>query len=478
MFFKQERHTFFRPLNGKWREITVACIQELYARLYSPEADYTDHVSRPDLRDMFLYVIRKTPVMEAASSPADTDSLPGIDPSSEQALASSLINVLEKEGWLERYTDKAALLTAFRFSRAGKLFAEAFLWLDNPRGKTRQRNVRNTRNALQAFRETLDAYDLIDALEYSQRVVLDISDDIAFLNELKQDLLTSAMRNTAVEDFLAFMEKHFRPDLSVRLAADSVEKHRTRIMEIIEDIRLLPRERFEAVEPKIRALLTSAEIRTKSRYLVLDVLDRIERTIDAACEAKLPQLRAALNGFIKRSALITKQATAIIAGMGTERISQAIDAVAALPAEAQEARLAAAGLHMQMPVIRLPDPAAFRARRPIERQTAATVTTLTHASREALLAAAIAEAEAMAFAVSPTHIKRDLIERLQGETHLQLSQLPAGDVTSILTLVHAIEAVSATAEQGDRPLEIAPLHTPFATPYLTLEDFVIRNKDE
>ncbi len=34
-FFCDERLHFFRPLTGKYREQVMACLRELYARLYS-----------------------------------------------------------------------------------------------------------------------------------------------------------------------------------------------------------------------------------------------------------------------------------------------------------------------------------------------------------------------------------------------------------------------------------------------------------
>jgi hypothetical protein len=65
--------------------------------------------------------------------------------------------------WLEQFAERTGLVTAFRFSRPGKLFAEALWSLDRP-SRSRQRNMRGCRKALEAaLSERGDAHDLVDA---------------------------------------------------------------------------------------------------------------------------------------------------------------------------------------------------------------------------------------------------------------------------------------------------------------------------
>ena len=79
-----------------------------------------------------------------------------------------IIRILVQDGWLEQFPDRQGLVTAFRFTRPGKLFAEAFWSLNRP-SRSRQRNMRSCRNALDAaLSERGDAHDLVDAYEYAE----------------------------------------------------------------------------------------------------------------------------------------------------------------------------------------------------------------------------------------------------------------------------------------------------------------------
>ena len=57
MFFEAERQSFFRPLNGKRRELVAACLRSLYERLHGPGADYAQNLTRDSLRDLLMPVI-------------------------------------------------------------------------------------------------------------------------------------------------------------------------------------------------------------------------------------------------------------------------------------------------------------------------------------------------------------------------------------------------------------------------------------
>lgn len=62
MFFEAERQNFFRPLNGKRRELVAACIRSLYERLHGPGADYSQNLTRDSLRDVLMPAILNTPL--------------------------------------------------------------------------------------------------------------------------------------------------------------------------------------------------------------------------------------------------------------------------------------------------------------------------------------------------------------------------------------------------------------------------------
>src|SRR5690606_2833599 len=98
------------------------------------------------------------------------------------------------------------------------------------------RNTRNTRNALDAFAQQGEIHDLLDAFEYSERIISDFTDVIAELDERKRQLVqeveAQVLVQRATEEFFEFMEKRFQPDIAIRLSADSVEKYREDIVEI------------------------------------------------------------------------------------------------------------------------------------------------------------------------------------------------------------------------------------------------------
>src|SRR5690606_6474942 len=75
--------------------------------------------------------------------------------------------------------------------------------------------------------------DLLDAYEYSERIISDFTDVISELEERKRQLVREVearqLVQQASEEFFDFMEKVFKPDLEVRLSADSVEKYRDRL---------------------------------------------------------------------------------------------------------------------------------------------------------------------------------------------------------------------------------------------------------
>lgn len=125
MFFEAERLRFFRPLNSSRRELVAACLRVLFDRLHGPAADYSHNLTRDALRELLLPVVRE--YQSIAAEEDEDDELGGEGAADPQALVSTVIRVLHANGWLEQFAERTGLVTAFRFSRPGKLFAEA-LW--------------------------------------------------------------------------------------------------------------------------------------------------------------------------------------------------------------------------------------------------------------------------------------------------------------------------------------------------------------
>ena len=90
---------------------------------------------------------------------------------------------------MEKQVDEATLQSTFAFSRYGRQFVDPFISESRASARTRHRNTRNTRNSLEAFLERGEVYDLLDAYEYSERIISDFTDVISELEERKRDLV-------------------------------------------------------------------------------------------------------------------------------------------------------------------------------------------------------------------------------------------------------------------------------------------------
>ncbi|MFA7620121.1 MAG: Wadjet anti-phage system protein JetA family protein, partial [Thiohalomonadaceae bacterium] len=231
MFFADGRQHFFRPLTGKYREQVVACLRALYARLFSDLADYSRSFNRDQIIELFQETLTRTPLLDDEGEEAAA-------PRSDREQAGWVLNLLLEHGWLEKHMDEATLESSYAFSRVGRLFTQPMVELAGGRFRTRHRNTRNTRNALQSFLDKGEVYDLLDAYEYSERIVSDFSDIIAELDERKRQLVREVeaqqLVQRASDEFFDFMEKRFMPDLAIRLSADSVEKYRDEIADLIK----------------------------------------------------------------------------------------------------------------------------------------------------------------------------------------------------------------------------------------------------
>ncbi|MGC3965164.1 MAG: DUF5716 family protein [Rhodocyclaceae bacterium] len=250
MFFEAERQNFFRPLNGKRRELVVACLRALYERLHGPGADYSQNLNRDSLRDVLMPTIHEHAAEVLDEGMVEEDDLAVIDSGDVQQLAGALIRSLVKDGWLETFGDRIGLVTAFRFSRAGKLFAEALWSLSRLRTRSRQRNVRGCRNALEAALKNVDAYDLVDAYDYAEKVISDLSEGVNYFQELVRRLMSEASR-TPWEEFIEFLDR-FEKDFKKQMTADNVERHRQAIRDGVLRLRSIEQEKFEVLEQQLR----------------------------------------------------------------------------------------------------------------------------------------------------------------------------------------------------------------------------------
>lgn len=299
-FFTVERTHFFRPLAGKYREQVIACLRALYSRLYSAEADYSRIVQRDLVVEVFQEAITRTPVLDAS----EDDTLLPVRGDREQA--GWMLNLLLEYGWLERQVDEVTLTSTYAFSRIGRLFTQPMHELEGGRFRTRHRNTRNACNALRSFldKPEHDASDLLDAYEYSERIVSNFSDVIAELEERKRELLRDVeaqhLVQRAADELFDFMEKRFMPDLAVRFSEDSVIKYREELDGLLRRARAQRRDTKAAVERELRRI--APELVTGPRESVyVQVLNQIENRLHSAADTMLPALRHSLHGVTRRA---------------------------------------------------------------------------------------------------------------------------------------------------------------------------------
>jgi hypothetical protein len=199
-------------------------------------ADYRRALNREQLVEIFQEALVRAPLLDEDGS--NEFSAPA---RAEREQANWILNQLLEYGWLERLVDEATLQSSYAFSRVGRLFTQPMVETAGGRLRTSHRNTRNTRNALQSFLDKGEVYDLLDAFEYSERIISDFSDVIAELDERKRQLVQEVEAQQVVQrasdEFFDFMEKRFMPDLAVRLSADSVEKYRDEIQGLINSAR-------------------------------------------------------------------------------------------------------------------------------------------------------------------------------------------------------------------------------------------------
>lgn len=475
MFFQAERQNFFRPLNGKRRELVAACLHSLYERLHGPGADYSQSLNRDGLRDVLMPVIQEhaLEILTDGSIP-DEDELAGIDSGDVQQLAGALIRSLLRDGWLETFGDRVGLITAYRFSRPGKLFAEALWSLTRLRTRSRQRNVRGCRNALEAARRNNDAYDVVDAYDYAEKVISDLSEGVDYFQELVRRLMSEASR-TPWEEFMEFLDR-FEKDFKKQMTADNVERHRQAIREAINKLRSVEEDKFIVLEQQLKDIATWANPDGSADSTLDWMLDRVEEMVEAACTTKHPELLKAMNLYVRRATSIVQQAMLLRGGQARHNYSKAIALVSNLEGEAQSGLLARLGEAIASAEVRLLDPATFKLRSVSQRRKALVITVQPRVTRESRLAAAMHRAEAGAFALSNddvlASIRREL--RLRSKA-IRLSSLPTETATDVLSAMQAVEAIRSSKSNDVR---VTKLPAKLKNEFYSANDFQIEFRDE
>lgn len=473
VFFEGDRRNFFKPLNGCQRELMADCLRTAYDRLHGPGADYSQSLTRELLREVWLPVIQAH-ANDAALDDSDADDEWTVSGGDQQQFANGVIRTLYKCGWLETYGDRAGLVTAYKFSRAGKLFAEALWSLDRLRARSRQRNVRSCRNALEATRRNVDAYDLVDAYDYAEKVISDLSEGVEYFQELVRRLMSEASQ-TPWDEFMEFLDK-FEKDFKKQLTVDSVERHRQAIRESVARLRSIEDDKYRMLEAQLQDIASWAATERSGDSTYYWLLDRIEEMVEAACTTKHPELIRAMNTYMRRAANIVQQALMLRSGQTRQSYIKAIALLAERSGEEQTPLLEKLGRAIAGAEVRLLDPALFKLRSMAQRRKALTLTVQPKVTRDSRLAAAILRAEAGAFALSNDDVLSDLRHelRLRGRP-VRLSSLPVKSATDILHIMQAVEAVRGSR---DETLKATKLPTRLWNNYFSGSDYQIEMSHE
>ncbi|UTA49262.1 DUF5716 family protein [Simiduia sp. 21SJ11W-1] len=464
MFFTDQRVHFFRPFVGKYREVVVECVRLLYQRFYTDLTGYGQGRSRDFIIDVFVEAIARAPVLD------HDEGGPEGRFKNARELAGFTLNNLMEFGWLERQLDEATLQSQYGFTRMGRAFAHPFVESGNADYRSRNRNTRNTRNSLQAFLDNGEVYDLLDAYEYSERIISDFADTIAELEERRLQLVREVESRQLVEQaadqFFDFIDTVFKPDLEVRLSADSVEKYRDQISQLIKQIRRRRKYGGEGpqaellwqtvMEQRLRKLLPKRVVEGQS--LLENVLNSIEERLRSACDIMLPALRRALNSFTARADMIIRQLS-YLHTQSTHPVLEACQALRQLPEQAQEEKLAALGQHWVNARAGWPGAEQFQLRtRAAQRVVRAQVDDAPDLDAGYQQAQAIAQVLDQAFHVSSLQMRDYLASQLVGEREVSSAELQINDARDLLSLAHLVSVDGAQLETGQL-LKILPATT-------------------
>ena len=454
VFFENERQRFFRPLNGTRRELVAACLRALYDRLHGPAADYAHNLTRDALKELLLPVVRE--YRDARADDTSDDELTATADDDPQTLVAMVIRALLTDGWLEQFADRTGLVTAFRLSRPGKLFSEALWSLDRP-SRSRQRNMRGCRNALEAaLSEKGDAHDLVDAYEYAEKVIEDLTDGIDYFQELVRHLMQTASVHTQWEEFVEFLDR-FQRDYSKQLTSDNATLNRQAIVQKLERLRTVSENKFRRMDEQLRDIAHWA-VKEHAGTSVYDwLLGRIEDIVDAACQSKQPGFLKAMETYLKRVNGLALQSMMLRAGQTRHSYLAAIQLTAEASKERQDQLLSHIGQFLAPAEVRLLDPASFKLRTASQRRKAVTVSIRPRPSREERLAAAMARAESEAFSIPNEEVVQQLRRDLRVfDRPIRVSALSTATARDVIRAMQAVEAVRSDVG-GDMAVKKLPM---------------------
>ena len=447
----------------------------MHERLYGSTAEYGQALGREQVLDVFEEALARAPELDG---PAGDEAEPVEQRfKNHREHAGWILKLLLEHGWLERQVDAATLQSSYPLSRAGRLFIAPMVEMGSRPVRTRHRNTRNTLNALEAFASRGEIHDLLDAYEYSERIITDFTDIISELEERKRELVqevaSAHIVQQATEQFFEFMETRFQPDVSVWLSADSVEKHRDSISKALTRIRRKDKVFKQQAERRLREL--AADLSHDKRQSALwYVLDTIDQRMRRAADTMLPALRSALAGFTKRADIIIRQ-LGYLANSARDPWLEACDNLRQLtPAEAEQ-RLGQLGEHLASVSVKLIDPAAVRL---TTRKMAAPVNTAIEddkpldpsAQRELLIQQLLDQAFVINDHRLQGYLRTHIEAGLAAGQSISTRDLPIDSAADLLAVAHAIECAARQVPNAQYQFVVRYLNRQYHNAYFSQAD--------
>ncbi|MFL0799514.1 MAG: DUF5716 family protein [Agarilytica sp.] len=454
MFFTDERLHFFKALTSKYREQVVQCLCLLYQRQYSASADYGQSLTRDQLIEILEEALARSKNLVLEDDTGEQEQRF----KNHREHANWVLKLLIDCGWIERQVDAATLQSTYPFTRMGRVFALALIESDNTQVRTRHRNTRNTLNALEAFLSRGEVYDLLDAYEYSERIVTDFTDVISELEERKRELVREVeaqqLVQQASDQFFEFMEKRFQPDISIRLSADSVEKHREDINKTISKIRR--KQKAFKQETEIQLRRTVPDLCHQDQSYLWFILDAIEKHMRNAAEIMLPALRRALHSFTKRADIIIRQ----ISYMNSHQNNDLLDVckeLSDLSASDYQSRMENAANAMSAMRLQYVDPEHIKLQERKQKEWVdSSIRENTTVDEDAQRELMIQQLLDQAFLINGKGVREYVLNALRAGQRISTRELPVDGAKDLLAMAHVIEIGAINNLSSDFQFKVEP----------------------
>jgi hypothetical protein len=315
------------------------------------------------------------------------------------------------------------------------------------------------------------------AAKLSGEIIGDFNEIIEEIVEQRRSLIASVNREIesakrAGDNFFEFMEKRFVPDMSVRFSQDSVERYRNEILDLLDAVRGQPDDLKARIEKELRIHYPHL-LKTGRPSILIWALELIEQRLSAACEVKIPELRAETENFIRRARVLINHLASLAFGeieadsvfSLVKRLSLLNEADVRTVLEDERSRPARITIGMVNPgAVKIPG-------KRVERRIQTLLAQEARVSPEEKRKAYIRQELALAFRIEATDIQDFVIDQLMGGRKVRASNFGIRDAASLLGAIHA--PMVGSKRTDEQLFRVAPVDAPIENDYFTSTDFTI-----